>query len=152
VAGLGVFATTHLPKGTVLGTYPGVLIPLNQWNMGKLRNYPACESYIWRFSDNQFVIDPTNAVGELESYTRGGNSNMPGSNLLFQTLLFWLSVPTTLCRINEPPIGKDVNVITDEDLDRRCVTFLLERDVVPGEELFVDYGLTYDRSMYQANE
>jgi hypothetical protein len=120
--------------------------------MGKLRNYPACESYIWRFSDNQFVIDPTNAVGALESCARGGNSNMPGSNLLFQTLLFWLSVPTTLCRINEPPLGKDVNVITEEDLDRRCVTFLLERNVAPGEELFVDYGLTYDRSMYPPND
>ena len=57
-------------------------------------------------------------------------------------------VPTILCRINEPPIGRDVNVVTDEDRDQRQVTFVLERDVFAGEEFFIDYGLSYDRSMY----
>ena len=66
----------------------------------------------------------------------------------FQTLLSFMKVPTTLCRINEPPRGKDVNVVTDEDRGARSVTFSLERDVFAGEELFIDYGLSYDRSAY----
>jgi hypothetical protein len=60
----------------------------------------------------------------------------------------WSGVSTALCRINEPPKGKDVNVVTEEDLETRTVTFFLERDVFEGEELHIDYGLTYDRSGY----
>eukprot|EP00977_Amphora_coffeiformis_P006924 scaffold1510_cov163-Amphora_coffeaeformis.AAC.3 len=44
-AGLGLFARQSLPKGTVLGAYPGVLVPLSQ-NLGKLRKYPECEAYV----------------------------------------------------------------------------------------------------------
>ena len=73
---------------------------------------------------------------------------MPLSIPLFQSLLSFMQVPTTLCRINEPPQGRDVNVVTNEDLQARTVTFTLERDVYEGEELFIDYGLSYDRSMY----
>jgi hypothetical protein len=62
--------------------------------------------------------------------------------------LSFVQVPTTVCRINEPPKGRDVNVITSEDRDSRTVTFILERDVYEGEELYIDYGLSYDRSMY----
>jgi hypothetical protein len=146
-AGLGLFATTTLRRNTILGTFPGVVLPLQQ-NLEKLRKYPACEAYVWRFSDNKSVIDPTNTEGVLDPQCRGGNPSLPGSILLFQTLFQWMTVKTTLCRINEPPLGKDVNVVTEEDLGRRCVTFLLERDVYPGEELFIDYGLSYDRSAY----
>ena len=148
-AGLGLFATTEIRKNTVLGTYPGVVLPLKQ-NLVKLKQYPGCEGYIWRFSDNESVIDPTNhGAGVLDPVCSGGNPSLPGSIFLFQTVLRWMNtVPTTLCLINEPPIGKDVNVVTDEDRDRRCVTFTMERDVFPGEELFLDYGLSYDRSMY----
>lgn len=102
---------------------------------------------VWRFSDNAFVIDPTNEVGEVESVCVGGRDGLPGSQWLFRNV-FQMSVPTALCRINEPPVGKDVNVVTEEDLNGRFVTFLLERDVFAGEELFIDYGLSYDRSMY----
>jgi hypothetical protein len=149
-AGLGLFAKTSLPKGTLLGTYPGAVIPLSQ-NLGKLQEYPACEGYIWRFSDNRAVIDPTNAEGIMEATCSGGNRSMPGSVLLFQSLLQPLfSVSTALCRINEPPRGMDVNVVTSEHLEKRRVVFELERDVMAGEEFFIDYGLSYDRSMYTA--
>ena len=73
---------------------------------------------------------------------------MPLSTVWFDTALTFLTVPTTLCRINEPPKGRDVNVVTNEDRDARTVTFSLERDVYEGEELYIDYGLSYDRSMY----
>ena len=42
-----------------------------------------------------------------------------------------------------------MNVITEEDLSNRKVIFTLERDVIAGEELYIDYGLTYDRTKYQ---
>lgn len=148
-AGLGLFAKAPLSKGTVLGTYPGVVLPLQQHGT-KLKLYPACEGYIWRFSDNRFVIDPTNSEGNLESICLGGNPNQMGSMFLFENVANVLNVgvPTALCRINEPPRGQDVNVATSEDLEKRCVTFLLERNVYTGEEFFIDYGLSYDRSRY----
>ena len=151
-AGLGLFAKKLLPKGTVLGAYPGTVLPLTQ-NLNKLREYPPCEGYVWRFSDNKYVIDPTNPQGVLDPVCTGGNPSMPGSVGLFQTILAPLfSVSTALCRINEPPKGMDVNVVTSEDLTQRCVTFELERDVYAEEEFFIDYGLSYDRSMYGSTE
>eukprot|EP00977_Amphora_coffeiformis_P006925 scaffold1510_cov163-Amphora_coffeaeformis.AAC.4 len=110
-----------------------------------------CNPQIWRFSDNAFVIDPTNEVGKVDEVCVGGRDGLPGSQWLFRNV-FDLSVPTTLCRINEPPLGKDVNVVTEEDQNRRCVIFVLERDVTVGEELFIDYGLSFDRSMYGKSE
>lgn len=147
-AGLGLFcAAPSLRKGTILGSYPGTVIPLEQ-NLGKLNAYPCCESYIWRFSDSQKVIDPTDAQGKIQELSFGGNPSTFGSIWICENLLGFLAKPTTLCRINEPPIGRDVNVCTDEDLNQRRVTFRLERDVYQGEEFFMDYGITYDRSMY----
>lgn len=141
-AGLGLFARQDLTKGTVLGTYPGTVLPLEQ-NLPKLRQFPQCEGYIWRFSDNQFVIDPTNAVGILEDYCVGGNPGQSGSRWLFEQVLPF-KVPTTLCRINEPPRGKDVNVVTQENRQRREVVFVVERDIAAGEELYIDYGCTLE--------
>jgi hypothetical protein len=145
--GLGLFATTDLPRGTVLGTYPGVVIPLTH-NMGKLQQFPDCEGYIWRFSDNCYVIDPTNVYGRLDATCCGGSQWYPGSAWFVPMLWSTRAVPTTLCRINEPPRGSDVNVVTEEVCADRTVTFALERNVMAGEELFIDYGLSYDRSAY----
>jgi hypothetical protein len=55
-------------------------------------------------------------------------------------------VPTTLALINEPAPGWDVNVDTFERGWE--LTFALNRDVLAGEELFLDYGPMYDRSSY----
>jgi hypothetical protein len=154
-AGLGLFVTQSLPKGTILGTYPGVVIPLQQHSeSNKVKTlFPACTEYIWRFTDNQYIIDPTNHfTGELDEFCAGGNPSQLFSCLLFNNILDKLSIyscSTALCRINEPSKGYDVNVITEEDLINRKVIFTLERDVIAGEELYIDYGLTYDRTKYQ---
>ena len=154
-AGLGLFVTQSLPKGTILGSYPGVVIPLPQHSeSNKVKTlFPACTEYIWRFTDNQYIIDPTNhQTGELDDFCVGGNPSQFLSCLLFNTILHPLSIyscSTALCRINEPSKGYDVNVITEEDLINRKVIFTLERDVIAGEELYIDYGLTYDRTKYQ---
>jgi len=154
-AGLGLFVTQDLPKGTVLGTYAGVILPLQQHSASsKLRDHPGCLTYIWRFTDNQFVIDPTSSEdGSLPDFCKGGNPSQPLSVAFFgflQTLGILPKTSTALCRINEPPIGRDVNVVTTEDLVERTVTFRLERNVLAGEELHIDYGLTYDRTGYSA--
>jgi len=155
-AGLGLFVTQSLSKGTILGTYPGVLIPLPQHSSSnKIRQHPEMTEYVWRFTDNQFIIDPTNhQTGALDDYCIGGNPSQPLSVPFFNVLdssFFSVLHPvsTALCRINEPPKGYDVNVVTEEDLQSRTVVFTLERDVYAGEEIFIDYGLTYDRSKYQ---
>ncbi len=152
-AGLGLFAARSMPKGTVLGTYPGVVLPLGQHSASsKVRDCPGCASYIWRFTDNQYVIDPTDhGDGTLTALCKGGNPSQPLSVAFFNILSalgLFRGVSTALCRINEPPKGSDVNVVTEEDLETRTVTFSLERDVYAGEELHIDYGLTYDRSSY----
>lgn len=152
-AGLGLFAARSMPRGTVLGTYPGVLLPLGQHSASsKVRDCPGCASYIWRFTDNQYVIDPTDHHdGTLSALCKGGNPSQPLSVVFFDVLFrlgLWGGVSTALCRINEPPKGRDVNVVTEEDLETRTVKFALERDIFEGEELYIDYGLTYDRSLY----
>mmetsp|Transcript_31409 Transcript_31409/g.56917 ORF Transcript_31409/g.56917 Transcript_31409/m.56917 type:complete len:259 (-) Transcript_31409:71-847(-) len=144
-AGLGFYVTESLPQGTILGTYPGVLLPLDQ-NLRKLQQYPQCEAYIWRFSDSKFICDPTDARGKIQSLCTGGNPSVPFSVEICSLLA--KPVSTALTRINEPPTGRDVNVVTQENLDERTTTFVLERNVYAGEELFMDYGLTYDRSGY----
>lgn len=138
VAGLGLFVTQDLPAGTVLGTYPGIVVSLNDRRIQqKAYQCPECQTYIWRFSDNSALIDPTNAVGKLDEYCTSS------------TAPFLFGVPTTLCRINEPPKGRDVNVITEEYPKERKVVLRLERNVMAGEELFMDYGPQYDRSAYR---
>jgi hypothetical protein len=155
-AGFGVFVTVPvIPRGTLLGTYPGVVVPLMS-QLPKLQLYPHCETYVWRFSDNQYIIDPTNVEGKLEEVCYGGNRATWGSVWFHQSLIpnlsQWCNFPTTLlCRINEPPkAGRyfDVNVVTVEDLEQRTVTFVAERDIYENEELFIDYGISYDRSGY----
>jgi hypothetical protein len=151
-AGLGMYAARDLPKDTVLGTYPGVVLPLSPNSIHqKLQRHPHCEAYVWRFSDSQFIIDPTDENGTCQDLCRGGNPRVPLSTWMCQFKWLTPPIPTTLCRINEPPKGMDINVITNENLADRTVTFVLERNVVAGEELFMDYGLTYDRSGYNNN-
>lgn len=148
-AGLGLFAAQPLSKGTILGTYPGVIRPINTFYDVKCRQYPQAIGYSWRFTDSKYIIDPTDNKGEIQNVCYGGSSEVPLSNIIFPTLLSFWNVNTALCRINEPPIGAGgCNVSAKENLDKREVTFELIQDVVAGQELYLDYGLDYDRSRY----
>lgn len=148
-AGLGLFTARPLPKGTVLGTYPGVLRPANTFYNGKGRNFPQAVGYSWRFTDNKYVLDPTDCKGNIQDICLGGSSEVPFSNAIFSTLFQFWRVSTALCRINEPPLGAGgCNVSARENLETRQVVFELIQNVDAEQELFLDYGLTYDRSMY----
>ena len=152
VAGLGLFATRALSVGTVLGTYPGVLRPAEAFYSGKCQQFPAAVGYSWRFTDSRYVLDPTDGRGEMQDACCGGTRGVPLSDAAFRTLLRFLAVDTALCRINEPPIGAGgCNVGARENLASREVVFTLVRDVSAGQELFLDYGLDYDRSSYGRN-
>lgn len=116
---------------------------------GKCRQYPQAVGYSWRFTDNKYVIDPTDSQGEIQDVCLGGNTDVPLSNLVFGTLFRFLSVNTALCRINEPPIGAGgCNVSAKEILAKREVVFEVIQNVNAGQELYLDYGLDYDRSRY----
>lgn len=152
-AGMGLFAAVDMEEGTELGTYPGVVKSASSY-MKKFRRYPNTCVYAWRFGDSLGYIDPTDSLGRIQNFCRGGNDDIMGSVFLHENLLSFRGVPTLLARINEPPAsigGKRkgaCNVITREDLKKRTVPFFLSRDVIAGEELFLDYGPTYDRSGY----
>ncbi len=149
-AGLGLYVTQSLPEGTILGTYPGVLRPTSKF----MKKYNRLEggiagTYAWRFTDNEDYIDPTDQNGKLGDVCLGGSDDYPLSYFIHEILLRFYSTSTALTRINEPAIGgPGCNVRSDENLSTRQVVFSLSRDVVAGEELFMDYGLTYDRTSY----
>merc|ERR1711957_609316 len=116
---------------------------------GKCRRYPNAVGYSWRFTDSKYVIDPTDSCGEMQNFCSGG-SDVPLSNQVFALLGIFDGKSTALCRINEPPVGAGGwSVSAKEDLDKREVVFSLLRDVYSGEELYLDYGLDYDRSRYR---
>lgn len=109
--------------------------------------YPQAVGYSWRFTDSKYVLDPTDGEGNIDMYCYGGGDAL--SNVVFKTILSFMRVGTELTRINEPPIGAGgCNVSARENLESREVVFTLCRDVLAGEELFLDYGLDYDRSNY----
>ena len=155
--GRGVFARRALPAGFVLGAYPGRLRPAADFAR-KLRDAPDAWEYAWQLGGGRFVLDPTGPTGEL-------CDPVPLLPQLPQLPL--LAVPSTLACINEPPAGGDVNVATEEvprgaasasatagrgvgdaDGPARDLLMVAERDILAGEELFLDYGRTYDRSAY----
>jgi len=146
-AGAGLFAKTDIPEGTVLGTYPGVIRPTSKF-LKKIANKPDAGTYAWRFNDNLGLIDPTDQNGELQDLCFGGTDDFPFSYFLHRSVLN-RPVSTLLARINEPPIGgSGCNIFINEDLKKMEVTFYLSRNVAAGEEFFMDYGLSYDRSLY----
>ncbi len=149
-AGLGLFTNRSLSRGTILGTYPGVLRPANTFYNGKGRIFPQAVGYSWRFTDNKYVIDPTDSQGNIQDVCLGGSSEVPFSNAIFSIFFQSWMVNTALCRVNEPPHGVGgCNVSAREILETREVVFEIIQDVVSGQELYLDYGLTYDRSRYR---
>ena len=134
-AGRGLFVSADLPAGYTLGAYPGRLIGRMEYQR-KLQTSPRAAEYCWQLSSSDGVLDPTDQRGVLME-------PLPLIEALAQPVA---AVPTTLALINEPAPGLDVNVDTYEQGWQ--LTFVLNRDVRAGEELFLDYGPMYDRSSY----
>jgi hypothetical protein len=71
----------------------------------------AAQSYFFSVDDEK-VLDPTNKKGELDA-------TLP--------FLGFLSVDTLMARVNEPPLGGDVNLRTD--IVAGGVTVIAERNI-----------------------
>ena len=83
------------------------------------------------------MLDPTDASGAL--------SPTPAPGLPWP-----LPVDVSLAYINEPPMDAGGTNVTVEDdpSDDSGLICVAARDIEAGEELFMDYGVTYDRSTY----
>lgn len=77
---------------------------------------------MWSLPNNNF-LDPTNKDGLLD--------------LELSYFFNLIKVNTILARINEPSVGKDVNVITR--VEGSDVIFVTERDISANGKLIQDY-------------
>ena len=136
-ANLGVFAKTFVPKGTVIGTYPGFAKDPEDALKGKVSDAArdAAKRYMWMVADD-LVLDPTNEQGNLE--------------LEIPYVFGLYRANTMMARINEPPPKADCNVVTR--VSGVQVELVAERDLFANEELFIDYGNLYDRGDYASSE
>ncbi len=134
--GRGLFtAAETVAAGTCLGAYSGRLRTRYAYHQ-KLQRVPRAAEYCWQLQ-SEWVLDPTDEDGILLDSLPAfeGVEGVP--------LPRW---STTLAMINEPPPGGDVNCRIEESLKDAFV--VAERDIGPGEEIFLDYGPLYDRSSY----
>lgn len=136
-ANLGVFSKKFITEGTVLGSFPGFVRKVED-ALSKKSNDNArdlAKKYMWAL-DEETVLDPTNAAGilDLEMSYAGG----------------LIKVDTIMARINEPPPKKDCNVYSK--ITGATIEIIAERDIFSDEELFVDYGQTFDRTDYEAEQ
>uniref|UniRef100_A0A1I8J3S7 B box-type domain-containing protein n=1 Tax=Macrostomum lignano TaxID=282301 RepID=A0A1I8J3S7_9PLAT len=113
--GLGAFARTDLPKGTVVCTYGGELIQGQKARLAREEDIvkqgkPCCFLFFFSWRDQAYCIDATNTfqyVGRYINHSRRRN--------------------------NLKPIVADVN-------NKPHLVFQAIRDIARGEELLYDYG------------
>ena len=130
----GVFAKADIPTGTVLGSYPGRRRSSSQV-VQKAQYAPQTKQYVYCLGD-AVLLDPTDQHGQP--------SDRPSPGLP------WFSIDPSMAYVNEPALGSSVNVETADGLDGDVV-FRAVSDLREGEELYIDYGNTYDRSTYGRN-
>lgn len=140
-AGMGVFSKQVIVQDTVLGSYPGFV--RNDRDMTAKSIVSPMSRYYCFSTRPGCIIDPTGIDGYPSKYPT------PSSGVLS----WWpFDVDTTLSYVNEPSINTNVsvNVRVEDDPGDPLVglIFRADRDIQPGEELFIDYGTQYDRSMY----
>jgi hypothetical protein len=134
---LGVYAKTFIPANTVIGTYPGYVKEATKVFDSKndQKAIDASKKYIWMLTSD-LVIDPTNNDGVVP---------------LEYNYFGLIKIPTTMSRINEPPLGKDCNAYSRDESGYE-VQIVAERNIFPGDEIFIDYGRGYDRSEYSIDD
>ena len=108
----------HTSKNVKLITLPALPCPVIE-SSDEARK--ASQSYFFSVDEDQ-VLDPTNALGDLEDSMK---------------FLGVISVSTLIARINEPPLGGDVNLCTEIVANGVIVT--AERDIFPGGKSVKDH-------------
>jgi len=135
IAGMGLFAKQRIPSRTVIGGYPGVLrTPTDMAN--KALAAPGAKQYAFVTSSGMY-LDPTDEQGL-------GPSARPGPSLPWP-----FKIQADMAYANEPPPGsKGTTCFVEDGRDETELVFVANRDIEAGEELYIDYGSTYDRSGY----
>eukprot|EP01038_Epipyxis_sp_PR26KG_P013357 gene13357-17916_t len=128
---LGVFSKKFITAGTVIGHYPGYIKDISVLSRNnKSKNIK--NKFLWDI-DDKYVLDPTTSENTIE--------------LEISYLFGLIKIPTTLARMNEPPLGEDCNVYP-QIKEFGLVEIIAERDIFSNEEIYIDYGPNYDRSDY----
>eukprot|EP00746_Dinoflagellata_sp_MGD_P035843 gnl/MRDRNA2_/MRDRNA2_185811_c0_seq1.p1 gnl/MRDRNA2_/MRDRNA2_185811_c0~~gnl/MRDRNA2_/MRDRNA2_185811_c0_seq1.p1 ORF type:complete len:152 (-),score=24.17 gnl/MRDRNA2_/MRDRNA2_185811_c0_seq1:75-473(-) len=130
---MGLFTKRLIHEGELIGRYPGHVLSRSRWRVRKGKGLQGSKDYSYILVNGN-VLDPTLTDGSLpdEVTSLGG----------------FFGIPTLLCRINEPyglP-GAMANANVSEA--GSVVTFTAFRQILAGEEIFIDYGEFYDRSGY----
>ena len=112
-AGVGCFARTLIPAGTLIGPYHGRYLTARE------RNRVKNGAYIWKLNENRYV----DAVKHIR--------NNP--------LRFVNGAKTP---IQKGKINCVVKMIGSTP-DNEKVYYMTSRDVLPGDELIISYGNTY---------
>eukprot|EP00887_Chlorella_sp_A99_P000801 scaffold5.g801.t1 len=159
LAGRGVFAAAGIPAGTVLGAYPGRPRPPADM-LAKAARAPGAKQYAFRRARRWDGREAARA-GEVEVRTTreglyldptdlaGAPSPWPAPGLPWP-----LAVDASMAFINEPPPGgAGCNVgVEDDPSDPASLLCVAARSIAAGEELLMDYGISYDRSGYVRQE
>jgi len=134
VQGKGIFATENIPENTILGAYPGRPRTSSEM-LTKCQTAPLARYYCFR-NKNDYFLDPTDWNGVP------CKAPVPG--------LPWIPIDCSLSYANEPPKNSSgVNVSVEDDRnDEQGLVFVSVCNIPAGAEIFVDYGLAYDRSSY----
>eukprot|EP00798_Chlamydomonas_sp_ICE-L_P024179 gene24179-9769_t len=135
IAGLGLFAKQPIPGGTVLGAYPGR--PRSAVEMtAKAETAPLARQYVFRTDDGRY-LDPTDIEG------KPCPRPAPGP-------MWPADINIALAYANEPPVGSaGPNASLEDGETPLDILFVASRDIVEGEEIFIDYGKSYDRGGYK---
>jgi SET domain-containing protein len=127
-AGLGIFANTKIIKGTFLGNY-----------MGEIRddtNGLTKSDYLFTSKNqtNTYSIDGANI--ETSNYTRFINCSA-------------INKDNVMAVRHRDPTGESVFVTkTGKQIDiDGYIFFFAARDIEPGEELLLDYGVNYRKKL-----
>lgn len=112
-AGIGCFAKTTIPAGTIMGPYHGRYMTRRQRD--KVRD----GTYIWKIHDDLYVDAKRFRHNNPLRYVNGAKT-----------------------KLQKGRINCEVKFL-GSDLSAQKVYYMTTRDVMPGEELLVSYGDTY---------
>jgi len=112
-AGMGAFAKTLIPAGTLIGPYDGKYMDLKQ------RNRIKDGTYIWKIHDNLFVDAKAFKKNNPLRYVNGAKT-----------------------RNQKSKINCEVKFL-GPDYKNMKVYYMTIKDVLPGEELIISYGNQY---------
>jgi hypothetical protein len=112
-AGMGCFAKTTIPAGTLLGPYKGRYMDLKQ------RNRVLDGTYIWKIHDNLFIDGKHFKKNNPLRYVNGAKTKVQKQNIN--------------CEVKF--IGPDYQNLN--------IYYMTTKNILPGEELLICYGNKY---------